>query len=211
MAHFDSILEDVKLVADELGQFFTRRSGRERYAVPADDQDTEPHQLEIAETITVWQLTLKALDALKEGSIGGDVINWVEQQPFLHHQIRLRGKTAAFARSYRKLVAENEETRRTLFHVSSDSSYASLLTTQFERIDQNANHDPFLELDPVVRLLEIPSFQVYVLWLFSASPPQSRLMVLTAAKRFTELTPGASLTPEAFWLALRRGPLRDVI
>lgn len=227
MAHFDTILEDLKRVADEIGMFVARRTEQRRDDSGLDtERDSEPYPLEVTETITVWQLTLEAQEVLNQsGSIRGDVVHWVEQQPFLHHQIRLRGKTAACARSYRHKISERQkqtpekphssvtehsEKQKVLSQISYDASYASLLTREFARIDQNDFEDDFIEADPVVRLLEIPSFQVYVLWLFAND--ESRIIVLSAARRYKNLAPGALLKSEDFFEALRiGGPLRDVI
>lgn len=218
MAHFDKILENLNRVASEIGEFMWPRSDSRSdvsFSEPTNRHDNDDSPLRLTETLTVWQLTMEALETLNESrKVGGDIVDWVEQQPFLHHQIRLRENTVGFARSYiaNSASAEEEESKKIVFHVSDDPSYASLLTKAFIAVDRNEIIDAVVEADPVVRLLEIPSFQFYGLWLFSEELQESRILVISAAERYKELAPGALLKSEEFFGSLQTGgPLIDVI
>jgi hypothetical protein len=218
MAHFDNILEDLKRVSREIAEFMGTRSERrsdDYLSEPAIRPESDESPLMLTETLTVWQLTMTALQALNESrKVAGDVVDSVEQQPFLHHQIRLREKTVGFARSYlaNRAPANEEESKRVVFHVSDDPSYSSMLTKAFMQIDGNEIIDVVVAADPLVRLLEIPSFQFYGLWLFSEELHESRILVISAAERYKTLTPGALLNSEDFFSSLQMGgPLIDVI
>ena len=218
MAHFDKIVEDPQKVATEIGEFMASRAEPRSNASISESpkpRDNDESPLMLTETVTVWQLTIATLEALNESRpVSGDIVDHVEQQAYLHHQIKLRGKTVGFARSYvAKNVSANEETSRNIvFQISDDPSYASLLTTAFLAIDRSEIDDPVVKSDPVVRLLEIPSFQFYGLWLFSEQLLESRILVISAAERYEGLATGVLLKSENFFDSLQTGgPLLDVI
>jgi hypothetical protein len=194
MAHLDTVSDNLrKAVAREIGKFLD--TGKTEPPPPG-----EAAPLEIAETVTVWKLQPKAFKELGEKGLGGDLHNWVEPAPFLYHQIRLRGKVTGFARSY----VEERIGAKTVLQVSA-SPIASRVHKLFEKIDSNESHEPFLAFDPVVRLLQIPPFQISALWLFSEERKESRVVIVRAPKRFTEMHEGTFLTSEQFFAALKKG------
>jgi hypothetical protein len=204
VAHLDIISTDLVRVAREIGQFLDKG-----LANPLEESatNTDSLVLEIGETLTVWSLRKEAFEALDKMRLEGDLINWLEQDPILHHQIRLSGKTVGFAQSY--LVDGIED--KALFRISA-SPFASQISGLFEVIERNPQGDPVIAADPVVRLLEIPPFGVFALWVYAEARRESRIVIIDAADRYKELTPGALLNSEDFFEALRRGgPLLDVI
>ena len=203
MAHSDIISIDLFRVAREIGQFLDKGLPNP----PQESDTTHASRLEIGETLTVWGFTTKAFEALIDSSPVGDLSKWVRQDPVLHHQIRLDGKTVGFAQSY--LVEGIEE--KAVFRVNA-SAFAAQMRELLEVIERNPQGDPVIAADPVVRLLEIPAFGVFALWVYAETLQESRILIIDAADRYEELTRGALLTSENFFAALRKGgPLLDVI
>lgn len=203
MAHLDIISTDLIRVAREIGQFLNKGFPD----LPEEPENTESSLLDIGETLTVWGFTKEAFEALNRSRPEGDLSKWVKQDPVLHHQIRLSGKTVGFAQSYSVEGIED----KAVFRVSS-SPFAAQMRELFEVIERNPKNDPVIAADPVVRLLEVPAFGVFALWAYAEPLRESRIVIIDAADRYSELTPGALLTSTDFFSALSRGgPLLDVI
>lgn len=208
MAHLDRISPELRIrVAREIGDFID--SGREpedkspRANAEAGDNEAN---LELGETLTVWKLTSQAFETLEKSRLSGDLYQWVEQTPFLYHQIWVRGQVAGFARSYR----EAESGKKTLLQISA-SEFAVDLNNLFDMIERNEKQDEVIAGDPVVRLLEIPPFQVFTLWLFSEARNESRIVIINAPEGGKELTPGSVLNSMQFLDGLSEsGPLLGV-
>lgn len=207
MAHTDEISQDqLKKVAREIGEFID--SGLDETVAreePVPDEETAP--LALGETLTTWKLTDEAFKALDESNEApgksdefGDFSKWVEPTRLLYHQILLRGTPEGFARSYREPNSESEA----LVQLA-PSPFAAKLEELFKAIDENRDEDQFIAADPVVRLLEIPPYGVFALWLFSESLGESRVMIISAAKRLEGLIPGGILNPKEFIDELTRG------
>jgi hypothetical protein len=210
LAHFDHVSRDLRIkVARELSEFIDQRSEeRLKYQPPevSPEAGEESETLQLGESLTVWQLTRNAFEALGKSKLPGDLIRWVEPTPFLYHQIWLRGKIAGFARSYSEETVEEN----VLFHVSA-SEFAASVNQLLEKIEHNDQKDSIIATDPVVRLLEIPPFQVYALWVFTESQ-QSLVAIIDAAERYKELTRGSFLNSQQFLGALSEvGPIAGVI
>src|SRR5438067_2163900 len=211
MAHLDKISRDLlEKVASEIAEFINRRPSkmREPYSSEAaTDYDSIGDQraptengsiaqgdaegLVISESLTVWKLKAQAFEAIVKPPVRGDVFEWVEEKPFsLHHQIRFRGKPSGFARSYTEAKAEE----KLVFQISS-SEFAANLNDALELIEQS--RDPFVLADPVVRLLEVPPFHTYALWMFLSGPKESRLEIIASPERY-RLAPGKIIDSKQF-------------
>lgn len=158
-------------------------------------------KLTIGETLALWRLKAEAFEALKAGSLSGDLINWVEPTKFLYHQIRLNGEPQGFARSY---VDDKLKPPRLGIDAS---DFAAKLGTVLQNIDEPTtiqNHerdDPFFEKDPIVRLLEIPACRIFAVWLL-VEPDESRAIIVTATEPRSAFENGRILNSEEFYQAL---------
>jgi hypothetical protein len=210
MAHLDSISrQSLVKVAREIGALIDSGfADYPRTRTPArggQNAGVKGASLEIGETLTVWKLQARAFETLEKSRLSGDLADWVEQTPFLQHQIKLSGRAEGIARSYREKGIE----KRSVFQVAA-SPFASRINQLFEMIENNKVHDPVIEDDPVVRLLEVPAYHVFTLWLFAASKRESRVVIIDAPEQYVrEKDP--YLTSGQFFDALKEnGPIRDI-
>jgi hypothetical protein len=210
MAHLDSISkQSLVTVAHEIGALIdSGLADYPRTGTPEKDgrnSDVAGASLQIGETLTVWKLQARAFETLEKSRLSGDLSDWVEQTPFLQHQIKLNGRAEGIARSYREKGIEN----RSVFQVAA-SPLASRINQLFEMIEDNELHDPVIKDDPVVRLLEVPAYHVFTLWLFAASQRESRIVIIDAPEHYArEKEP--YLTSGQFFDALKEnGPIPDI-
>lgn len=206
MAHLDTIPNEVLVsVAREIGNLintgFKESTPREAEATTAEESG-----LEIAETITVWKFQDRALETLATSTLSGDLSEWIEKPPLsLHHQIRLQGRIEGFARSDPK----TDKAEEMVLEIST-SEFAASLNESFEIIEQY-KEDRFLARDPVVRLLEIPPYHVFALWLFLEGESESRVSIVTAPDGYEEWGNGKIVDSRTFFDALKsNGPVLDI-
>jgi hypothetical protein len=221
MAHFDDISPKLrKKVAQEIADFIDktpdedlkdqpppkepdykkalfRRKAKEEHS-EIDDEDAP---LQLGDSLTVWKFSKAAFQRIAESRLPGDLSNWVARTHTVHHQIWFKGKVAGFARSY----DEERLDETTLFHLTA-SSLAEEVNKLIEAVERNESGDEFLDGDPVVRLLDIPPFQVYSLWLFSEPLNESRVAIINAPRRY-KFGRGALLNSTQFLDALSDGGL----
>src|SRR5947207_15654407 len=99
MAHLDSIsLDSVQKVADAVARLIDEKMRKPEPTFKERTESLAP--LRIGESLTLWKFKADAFKALWESRLSGDLSEWVEQAPFLHHQLRFGTSSAGFVRSY---------------------------------------------------------------------------------------------------------------
>lgn len=167
--------------------------------------ESEPEQktpLTIGDSFRICKLKDSALQNIRDGKAGGDLSDWVEQSDLFFHLILLDGKPKAFARSVFPLKDATEES---LYQLNV-SSLPGLVEQAVEAIKQNKEHDAVVADDPVVRLLEIPSYHLISLWLYDEQRRESRVLPVLAPERYAKLQPEQFLDTETFFYQLREQP-----
>lgn len=193
MAHTDTVPPDVQTaIASQIGDFIS--TGAEKAFLVA-----ESVPVNFGETFSVWKFKPYAIAQLREGAETGDLKDSVVRKPQWHHQVKFDGEGKAFARS---MYPEADPADVKLCHLNV-SEFAEALDAAIHSIDDNSLHDPWLDnRDPVVRLLEIPSYHVDVLWLFDEHTQESRVLVLDAPQRYIRLVRDRLLPASEFLQAL---------
>lgn len=207
MTHPDKISPKlIKQVAREVAEFAYKTSsqpGSLPEAAPLDFA-TVPR---IASTLTIWSLKSSALEKLAQTELEGDLSEWAQQTPLLHHQVEWSNRPAGFVRSQREPLYEKSVVQINI------SASESPLHRVLEAVTENKfDEEDFMASDPVMRLLEIPSYQITAIWLFDEPRRESRIKVSSAPKRYEGLRQNRLLDSSEFFNALRTGgPLRGVI
>lgn len=173
MAHTDSLPVDVlDAVAAKVGAPLAEFGAVAQQAPPA---------AELCETFAVWSL---APTAILTPDV--DFQKLVTQTGRWHHQIRVGGKAAAFARSMPLGADAGSWDVTQLFQ--SDIS---------EKIDQAVDWvDRNVKGDPVVRLLIAPSYYLHAFWLSDGKADQ--VYVIDVPGNFTHVQPGALYPAKEF-------------
>lgn len=183
---------------------------------------------ELVETFTVWTLDARALKgggaakkagakkgaakaaekaATEAGAAGGSLRAAARETGRWHHQIKVGGRAAAFARSSGAQLG--------LDHVSLRGLFVSPLAEKIEEavgwIDANEPGGRGGARDPVVRLLVVPSHQLHAFWLFDEREGTSEVLVIDAPARLAPAGP-RRLLGEGEFLELLRGarPVRGL-
>jgi hypothetical protein len=205
MAHPDTIENLPALlqkVAAEIGELIDRGSQ------PQDElQDLEfevhpavaPALPELEGALTIWRLKPEAFKAIEKSALQGDINNWAVKTRLLHHQIVVNGRPAGVARSL--LPARKE---KLLAHFSA-SPIASQIQDALKMIDANNGNNDADEIDPVVRVLEIPPYHILALWLFYGAGRESKVVIINAAKRYQRLKQNSFLTSTEFFKEISKG------
>jgi hypothetical protein len=173
MAHADA------LPADVLDALATK------VAVPLAESGIVAQQAqpaaELSETFSVWALTPTAI--LTPDS---DFHKLVTQTGRWHHQIKVRGKAAAFARSM-PLGSDAESWDVTqLFQ----SDIPEKIDRAVDWVDSN------VQGDPVVRLLVAPSYYLHAFWLSEGKSDQ--VYVIDVPASFIQVHPATLYSASAF-------------
>jgi hypothetical protein len=205
MAHLDKIPSDLlQKINDEITDFgSTAREGN-----PADPNvvlesagPAPANSLQATDTLQVWKLKPGTLETLTNSSLAGDLFDWVQPTSYLHHLIRLDGTPVGFARS----TNVHKEKTVAQINFSANSGRSSRINQALEMIERNEQGDQVVASNPVVRLLEIPSYHIVALWLYAERLRKSRVVIVNAAKRYQQLAQGVLLNSEEFFDALKRG------
>ena len=164
--------------------------------------------LNIGDTLSVWRLDAAALKRVRESAAEGDLSRWAVPSELLFHVILLNKEPVAFARSRTRLESLDE---RALCQLN-ESPLAGLVSDAVERVNRNEWRDPVAAApDAVARLLEVPSYQLRGLWVFSEAREESRVLVIKAPARSRKLRWDGLLTTEQFFEGLReRRPLGGI-
>lgn len=211
MAHTDDIRpETLNEVVRQITALVERGLAKELLVeeVPGGGQDisgdvandlTFEHPLSLADSIRIYQLGAEALKAVRSGSARGDLGEWVSPSDEVHHQIFLRGEAIAFARFLVPASGEGE----VLMNQLNVSPLAAQIEDALKTIKDNQGQDEVLAADPVVRLLDMPSYHMLALWVYAESLRRSRVLIVSASEFDSETWAGHVLTTEQFFQRLR--------
>jgi hypothetical protein len=215
MAHTDNISPEAlnsvaRQIADLVERGIETRLDVESALPDEAKSESESEQktpLTIGDSFRICKLKDSALQNIRGGKAGGDLSDWVEQSDLFFHLILSNGKPKAFARSVFPLKDATEES---LYQLNV-SSLPELIDQAVETIKQNKERDPLVDGDPVVRLLEIPSYHLISLWLYDEQRRESRVLTVLAPERYEKLQPEQFLNTEAFFEGLReQSPLEGI-
>ncbi len=173
MAHADTLPIDVlDAVASKVAAPLAEFGAVARQAQPT---------AELGETFSVWSLAPTAIltpDA--------DFATLVTQTGRWHHQIKVSGKAAAFARSTPLGADASNWDVTQLFQ----SDISEKIDKAVDWVDSNAKGDP------VVRLLIAPSYYLHAFWLSDGKDNQ--VYVIDAPASFSHVQPSALYSAKEF-------------
>ena len=187
------------------------RAAGERAASAEAAGEGEAKPAELVETFAVWTLDARSLSpprgrgaAKKSGAkksvAKGDSLRALARPTGRwHHQIKVGGRAAAFARSSGARLKLDSASLRGLFV----SPLARKVEAAIDWIDENEPEDRDGVRDPVVRLLVVPPYQLHAFWLLDEREGTSEVFVVDAPPRLD--APGrARLIDEREFLELLR-------
>jgi hypothetical protein len=173
MAHADTLPDDVlDAVAAKVGTPLAEFGALALPAQPA---------AELSETFAVWSLNPTAV--LTPDT---DFTKLVTQTGRWHHQIKVRGKAAAFARSMPLGTDANSWDVTQLFQ----SEIPEKIERAIDWVDGN------VQGDPVVRLLIAPSYYLTAFWLSEAN--NNQVYVIDVPSNFTHVHAGTLYSAKEF-------------
>ena len=201
MAHRDGVPPSVVQRATDEIKSFTRRGMPTDFTLGPDGSPGLPEpNLLASEPLAVWRLIPGSLQKLAEADLTEDISKWVEPTGALYHDIVLEGRPVGFARS------TNSDTGKVVSQINlSPTSRRAIHVNEALKVIESSAADSVLKADPVVRLLEIPAAHVSALWLFAEGLGESRLIVISSAKRYVGLKPNQLMTSRQFLEALKEG------
>lgn len=164
-------------VQREIGRFINDRSDAPSPSDKSSDEPTVETPLNIGATFAIWMLKTEALRILKDSNLRGDLATWVEPTSSLYHQLRFNDQQIAFAQS------TLDESRPQVVNQIGGFAFSQLVEDAIDFIEQNEQHDEVTKSDPIVHLLEIPSYQTFLFWLFKG---ESRVVVIEAPDAFSK-------------------------
>lgn len=204
------------------------RAAGKRAALSADAAGgaRESESAELVETFAVWTLDARALleragggrAAQKSGAKKSGGVKSAAKPGALkaharptgrwHHQIKVGGRAAAFARSSGPKLKLDSASLRGLFV----APLARKIEAAVVWIDENEPDERDGVRDPVVRLLVVPSHQLHAFWLLDEREGTSEVLVVDAPARFDSAGRGRRLLGESeFFELLRRSrPVRGL-
>src|SRR5213593_77019 len=165
MAHTDKLSPShYRIIADKIG-------GR-LWDMIKDSPDLERAALEVGESFSLYMLPAEGIQRGTEHRDWPDLQHLVKETGRWHHQIRFGGKGRGFARSIAPPYAPERSSIRELF-----------LSPLAERIDKTIDWlDKHVSEDLVVRLLEVPAYQVYAFWIFDEAKGESRVVNISVGR-----------------------------
>ena len=210
MTHTDSILPGhLKKVSDEIGSLVFKPALSLLDIEAVDQESAQPAEaspLLLNPTMTIWKLKAETFAVLARTVPDGDIADWVEPTNLLYHQIRFNDELVASARSW-SAPAESSA----LAQIGTATNFSARVDDAISFIEQENESTEFLKYDPVARLLEIPSHQVFGIWLYVEQRNESRVVVAQAPKEQVELPSRTLLTSEVLFHALHQyGPLTGI-
>lgn len=189
-----------------------RRAGARAATAAAAAGEGEPEPAELVETFAVWTLDARALapvsgrgaakksGAKKSGAKGNSLRAFARPTGRWHHQIKVGGRAAAFARSSGPRLKLDSASLRGLFV----SPLARKIEAAIDWIDENEPEERDGVRDPVVRLLVVPSHQLHAFWLFDEREGTSEVFVVDAPPRLDATGRGGLIDEREFLDLLRR-------
>jgi hypothetical protein len=168
---------------------------RARLDVEACSSEVLPpdgRRIERGETFSVWKLEPDVIAS--SAGRGMDLLKLAKPTGRWHHQIKSLGKIQAWARSGPIEPGASQG----VLHRLSVSSLAAGVELALKKID------PYVTSDVLVRLLEVPSFQLCVLWLINETSQESQVLGIEYRPRFAKLQTDEPISSHDFLELLRK-------
>ncbi len=180
MAHVDTLNSvTLETIASQVGKLYPTLAG-------------EPGKLKaeatLAETLPVWFL---GVDDIISGN--NDVASIAQNTGRWHSQIRIGGVASAAARSIPLGGEATDWQVRQIF----EGQYPQQIDREIDWVDENAAGDP------LVRILEIPAYQITAFWLLNADKSSS-VVVATIPETAQFLRKREVYSSQAFLDAVRK-------
>ena len=179
MAHVQTLPDDaLDAIAKQVGRLY-----------PSLDNDVTQRQpsAELTETFPVWFLSTDAINTGNDNllELAQDTLRW-------HSQIRIDGKPEGVVRA---VVSDGD---------SSDWSVSQILKGDFAKAVDDAICwiDTEVETNPLVRILEIPTFFLTTLWLIDGQ--ESSVVIVRVPENLQNLSPLVQYTSQDFLALLRQ-------
>jgi hypothetical protein len=210
MAHLDTIPpEQLRKVSDEISSLVFKPAVQP-FDLELVDREIGPPAEEspvhLNPTMTIWKLKTETFAVLARTVPEGDLVDWVEPTNLLYHQIRFNDELVASARSWSK-----PSELPALAQIGVTTDFSSRVDETVKFIEQENESSAFMKDDPVARLLEIPSHQVFVIWLYVEKHRESRVVVVQVPEERNRLPLETFLTSQDLFQALHQsGPLGGV-
>jgi hypothetical protein len=188
MAHAE-ILPDqtLNLVAAEIGSRIALLGGH-----------FSGQAVELGETFSVWMI-----DAPSSTQNSPDVAQIATSTDRWHHQIKVAGKAAAFARSTQRGTGAQNWSVEAIVNTLHPVAHGQQTMGLAQRIDEAIEWiDKHVQGDPLVRLLCIPSDYLWMFWLTANAA--SHLLVVEKPERYVHLAYHTLYTSHAFFQALNQ-------
>lgn len=186
MAHTDNLPDDVlDSIAGKIGE---RLTGLTESAIPFSSTTSAEASPELRETFALWMLGADDIVNLPSNKL----VLMAKPTGRWHHQIKSGVETKTFARSTPLGSDADSWSIREVFY---ESQLAKNIDKAIDWIDQN------IENDPLVRLLAVPAYQLYALWL--SATDDSKVLIVDCPSQFTYLLPNQLLGDQQFLAALR--------
>ena len=181
IAHGQKLPDDaVDAIAKQVGRLY-----------PSLDNDVTQRQplAELTETFPVWFLSIDAINTGNDNllELAQDTLRW-------HSQISIDGKPEGIVRT----MASGDD--------ASDWTVRQILTGDFAKTIDDAIQwvDAEVETDPLVRILEIPTFFITALWLIDGK--DSSVVIARLPEHLQSLSPLLQYSSQEFLNVLRREP-----
>ena len=179
MAHVQTLPDDaLDAIAKQVGRLY-----------PSLDNDVTQRQplAELTETFSVWFLSTDAINTGNDNllELAQDTLRW-------HSQIWIDGKPEGVVRA---VVSDGD---------SSDWSVSQILKGDFAKAVDDAICwiDTEVETNPLVRILEIPTFFLTTLWLIDGQ--ESSVVIVRVPENLQNLSPLVQYTSQDFLALLRQ-------
>ena len=181
MAHVQKLPDDaLNAVAKQVGRLYPSLDNNVTQCQPA---------AELTETFPVWFLSIDAINTGNDNllELAQDTLRW-------HSQIWIDGKPEGVARA----IAPNDDI--------SDWTVRQILKGDLAKTVDDAIRwvDAEIETDPLVRILEIPTFFITALWLIDGQ--ESSVVIAKLPENLQRLSPLVQYSSEEFLEVLRQEP-----
>lgn len=149
-------------------------------------------QYELGETFTEYILGAETIRTQMHS--GADLARLVKATGRRHHQLKLNKQPVAYARS---LISEGGPAGEICQFLI--SNLAGSIQNAIRWIDEYEERDPeYASTQPAVRLLVVPSYNVYAFWIFRETLGESNVLIIAAPVWLTKLVRNRLLTTREF-------------
>ena len=181
MAHVQKLPDDaLNAIAKQVGKLYSSLDNNVTQRQPS---------AELTETFPVWFLSTEAIN-----TGNGNLLELAQDTFRWHSQIWVDGKPEGVVRT----MASGDD--------ASDWTVRQILKGDFAKTVDDAIHwiDTEVDTDPLVRILEIPTFFITALWLISGQ--ESSVVIARLPEHLQSLSPLVQYSSQEFLRVLRREP-----